>query len=152
MNTKLRNRALALTCMLVGVVILIGVIAIGGMGGRSPEVRVESYQIPITPTLSDAQRKAIKQSAEAREIEAKTNALTSHGTIAAEDGWVNDVPTTTYTINGIGFSISMNVPALRVVCLNGVQYWADNDRDMRSESLAPKFSSGNAVPDTCEPE
>jgi hypothetical protein len=38
---------------------------------------------------------------------------------------------------------------LIIVCLNGVQYWKDDDRDMRSESLAPKYSPGFKYPDTC---
>ena len=38
---------------------------------------------------------------------------------------------------------------LKVVCLNGVQYWKDDDRDMRSESLAPKYSQFNHFPDVC---
>ena len=38
---------------------------------------------------------------------------------------------------------------LKVVCLNGVQYWKDDDRDMRSESLAPKYSPGYKYPDIC---
>jgi len=39
---------------------------------------------------------------------------------------------------------------LKVICLNGVQYWKDDDRDMRSESLAPKYSAGFKYPDICE--
>jgi len=39
---------------------------------------------------------------------------------------------------------------LTVVCLNGVQYWKDDDRDMRSEALAPKYSAGYHYPDICE--
>ena len=39
---------------------------------------------------------------------------------------------------------------LIIVCLNGVQYWKDDDRDMRSESLAPKYSPGFKYPDICE--
>lgn len=39
---------------------------------------------------------------------------------------------------------------LKVICLNGVQYWKDDDRDMRSESLAPKYSPGSPHPDICE--
>ena len=39
---------------------------------------------------------------------------------------------------------------LTVVCLNGVQYWKDDDRDMRSEALAPKYSAGFQYPDICE--
>ena len=149
-----KNIRVALICMVVGAVILITAIAIGSMGGRTPDVSVEPYQIPITPTLTDDLREAIRKAALAREIEAQPNALTSHGTIATEKGWVNahDIPTTTHTISTIGFSISIEVPDLKVVCLNGVQYWSDNDRDMRSESLAPKFSPGNSTPDTCEAE
>lgn len=39
---------------------------------------------------------------------------------------------------------------LTVVCLNGVQYWKDDDGDMRSEALAPKYSAGYHYPDICE--
>ncbi|RKZ87369.1 MAG: hypothetical protein DRQ39_04330 [Gammaproteobacteria bacterium] len=39
---------------------------------------------------------------------------------------------------------------LTIVCLNGVQYWKDNDRDTRTESLAPKYSPGYKYADICE--
>ncbi len=141
-----KNIRVALICMVVGVVILITVIAIGSMGGRTVDVRVEPYDIPITPTLSDTQREAIRKAALAREIEDQSNA---NATYDDSNGGNPDVPTTTHSISMVGFSISMDVPALKVVCLNGVQYWADNDRDMRSESLAPKYSPGNRYPDIC---
>ena len=41
---------------------------------------------------------------------------------------------------------------VKIVCLNGVEYWKDDDRDMRSESLAPKYSPGKTTPDECEAE
>jgi hypothetical protein len=151
-----KNIRVALICMVVGAVILITAIAIGSMGGRTPDVSVEQH-VPLT----DTQRIAMKAAIESQRKRAELNALTSHGTIATENGWSNvnntittsngdnDVPMTTHTISTIGFSISIEVPDLKVVCLNGVQYWSDNDRDMRSESLAPKYSPGNRYPDIC---
>lgn len=159
-----KNIRVALICMVVGAVILIIAIAIGSMGGRTPDVSVEQH-VPLT----NEQRKAIDTIRKQRNAEAELNALTSHGTIATEEGWVDvtttsnanatrgdnvnnggiNVPTTTHTISTIGFSLSFEVPDLKVVCLNGVQYWSDNDRDQRTESIAPKFSPGNSTPDTC---
>ena len=73
MSTKNGNGQVALICMLVGIVILIAVISIGGLGSRTPDVRVEAYDIPITPTLTDEQRKAVKAALEVQRKESIAN-------------------------------------------------------------------------------
>jgi hypothetical protein len=36
------------------------------------------------------------------------------------------------------------------VCLDGVEYWMNPGAHSRSWMLSPKYSPGNAVPDTCD--
>ncbi len=39
---------------------------------------------------------------------------------------------------------------LEPVCLNGVTYWIDRPFRNTGGMMAPKYSPGNAAPDTCE--